>query len=72
METLESIGTFLAGLGILFAELSGTIFLLASTERVTQHTKAIKKEEKQWFVLHMLTNSLGQVQPNTNPRVARG
>ena len=46
MESLESIGIFLAGLGILFAGLSGSIFLLASTDQVTQRTKTIKKEKQ--------------------------
>ena len=47
METLESIGIFLAGLGILFAGLSGSIFLLATTDEITKRTKAIREEKKQ-------------------------
>ncbi len=46
MESLESIGIFLAGLGILFAGLSGSIFLLASTDEVTKRTGRQSKEEK--------------------------
>ena len=46
MEALESIGIFLAGLGILFAGLSGTIFLLASTDEITRRTGR-QKEKKQ-------------------------
>ena len=46
METLESIGIFIAGLGILFAGLSGTIFMLASTDEVTKRTGRQSKEEK--------------------------
>jgi hypothetical protein len=47
METLESIGIFLAGLGIIFAGLSGTIFLLAKTDETTRRTKASREEKKQ-------------------------
>ncbi|MFC1935629.1 hypothetical protein ACFLX9_02570 [Chloroflexota bacterium] len=47
METLESIGIFLAGLGIIFAGLSGTICLLAKTDEITTRTKAMKEEKKQ-------------------------
>ena len=46
MESLESIGIFLAGLGILFAGLSGSIFLLATTDEVTKRTGRQSKEEK--------------------------
>ncbi len=47
METLESIGIFLAGLGLLFAGLSGSIFLLASTDEVTKRTGRQSKEKKE-------------------------
>lgn len=46
METLESIGIFLAGLGILLAGLSGSIFLLATADEVTKRTGRQSKEEK--------------------------
>ena len=45
MKTLESIGIFIAGLGILFAGLSGTIFLLASTDEITKRTGRRSKNE---------------------------
>ena len=47
MEALESIGIFLAGLGLICAGLSGTIFLLAKTDEITRRTKAIREEKKQ-------------------------
>jgi hypothetical protein len=40
METLESIGIFLARIGIVFAGLSATIFLLARTDEITRSKKA--------------------------------
>ena len=47
METLESIGIFLGGLGIIFAGLSGTILMLAKADETTKRTKAIREETKQ-------------------------
>jgi len=47
METLESIGIFLGGLGLLFAGLSGTILMLAKTDETVKRTKAIREEKRQ-------------------------
>ena len=46
METLESIGIFLAGLGIILAGLSGSICLLAKTDEITLRTGRQTREEK--------------------------
>jgi hypothetical protein len=47
METLESVGIFLAGLGLLLAGLSGSIFLLSKTDEMSRRTKATREETKQ-------------------------
>jgi hypothetical protein len=46
MESLESVGIFLAGLGLLLAGLSGSIFLLSKTDELSRRTKAAREETK--------------------------